>query len=178
MTATKKTHLNQVFDLQEIRDQRRISLEIAPTAEELVALAQRCKILDIKDLAARVTLTLGNRVDLFRVEGTLKAHVIQACSVTLAPVKETINESFNEVLTTDESALAAPEDMDDDINQPVELIENDKLDIGEIIAQWLAVSLDPYPRSDAPEFAHIEANIGETGEKTHTPFSVLEKLKK
>jgi hypothetical protein len=42
-------------------------------------------------------------------------------------------------------------------DKPVELIQGDSIDIGEVVAQWLALALNPYPRSDAPTFEYIEA---------------------
>jgi uncharacterized metal-binding protein YceD (DUF177 family) len=173
-----KGKLAHYIDLADVRDSHKVVLDIRPTREEYTELALRCGILEVKDLDAHITLTQGAKPDLFRIEGELHASVVQACGVSFTPVAEKIHESFDEILTTDPKALDAPEETDENPNQPVELIENDHVDLGDIIAQWLAVSLNPYPRSDTPEFAHIEQKENESGEKTHTPFSVLEKLKK
>jgi uncharacterized metal-binding protein YceD (DUF177 family) len=167
-----------IVDLQEIRDKRKIVLDLRLTKEEAIQLAKRSDILEVKDLNAHITLSVGKRPDLFRIECELHANVVQACGVTLTPVKEEIRESFDEMVTTDPTALDAPEDTDTDPEQPVELIENERIDLDEVIAQWLVISLNPYPRSDAPEFIHIEQKENEKGELTHTPFSILGKLKK
>jgi uncharacterized metal-binding protein YceD (DUF177 family) len=174
----KENKLAHTVELQDVRDSHKVVLDIRATPDECLALAKRCDILEIKDLNAHIVLNQGGRSDLFRITGELQAHVVQACGVNGSPVKEAVAESFNEVLTTDPTALAAEDETDDDVEQPVELIENDKLDLGEIITQWLVLSLNPFPRSDAPAFEHIEQIEGVSGERMHTPFSVLENLKK
>lgn len=167
----KNVSLKFYLDLQNARDDD-VTLTIKPTADEYIELAKRLKIPEVTSLQADVEIKQGLRADLYEVSGQLKAKVIQECGVTLAPVHEAIDEYFNELMTTSEVALKAPEEVDDDA--PVELLENDRIDLNEVVSQWLGLALDPYPRSaDAPPFEHIEAE----GDPTHTPFDVLSRLK-
>lgn len=175
----KQTRLGQPIDVQEIRDQGRMVVEIDANEQEKAELAKRCDILAVDRLTVKLTLQSSKGSELVKIQGKLDAAIQQACSVTLAPVAEVIQESFSEVHTTSEEALAAPEETDGNEDQPIELIENDRLDIQELVAQWLVLSMDPFPRcEDVPPFEHIELKGTEDGVKTHTPFSVLEKLKK
>lgn len=172
------TKLNEIIDVQDIRDQGKITLKIEATPEECAALAERCDILAVDDLKATITLKSGKGSDLVKVEAKLVTNIQQACSVTLAPVKEAVSETFSETLTTNEALLESEEDTDENENQPVELIENEKMDIGELIAQWLVVSMNPYPRSETPFYEHIEVEETTEGEKKHKPFAFLEQLTK
>jgi uncharacterized metal-binding protein YceD (DUF177 family) len=171
--VNKKASLSIRVSLDDVRKDKEVVLNIQATAEECAALAKRFKILEVKNLSAHIEITPGLRNDLFDVMGTLTANAIQECSVTLVPVKEAIEESFTEMLTTSPQAMHES-DKDDDDQRPIEVLEGDTIDIGEIVAQWLGLSLDPYPRSDAPTFTHIEAELDNP---THKPFEVLENLK-
>lgn len=177
--TVKQIRLNDTVDVADIREQGRIAVEIQANEAERADLAQRCEILAVDSLTVRLTLNSSKGSDLVKIQGKLDTTIQQACVVSFVPVAETIQESFSEVHTTDESKLDAPEDMDDTEDQPIELIENEKLDVKELIAQWIVMSMDPFPRSDeAPYFEHIEDEANKDGVKTHNPFSVLEKLKK
>lgn len=175
----KQNRLAETIDVADIRDQGRMVVEIQANEAERAALAERCDIVSVDNLLVRLTLTSSKGSDLVKIQGKLDTVIHQACIVTLTPVKEEIKETFSEVHTTLEEKLAEPEEMDESEDQPVELIENEKLDVQELVAQWIVLSMDPFPRSDdTPYFEHIEQEPNEEGVKTHNPFSVLEKLKK
>jgi uncharacterized metal-binding protein YceD (DUF177 family) len=171
---TQKTELSRLVDLHELRKNDMITLDLRATEAECAALAKRFGILDVHDLDAHITLMRGARPDLFKVEGELSAVVVQECCVTLAPVEERVAESYSELLTTSPQMLGPADDTDMDGDKPVELIQGDAIDIGEVVAQWLALTLNPYPRSDAPTFEYIEA-AGSTKDM-QTPFKVLETI--
>jgi len=177
--ANKQIRLDDFIDVNEIRDNNRIVVELQANEQEKASLAERCDILAVDSLVLRLTLNSSKGSELVKINGKLEATIQQACSVTLAPVKETISETYTEVHTTSEAALTPDEEIDGTEDQPIELIENEKLDIKELVAQWIVLSMDPFPRSpDVPFFEHIEVKPGEDGVKTHNPFSILEKLKK
>jgi uncharacterized metal-binding protein YceD (DUF177 family) len=173
----RNTQLTRIVDLDVIRQHNQMTLDFRATPEECLDLAKRFGILEVKDLNAYITIKTTSGSDMFKIEGDLSAEVVQECCVTLSPVEERIVDSFAEVLTTTVAALKAEEEevvVGDE--EPVELIQGDSIDIGEIVAQWLALTLNPYPRSDAPVFLHIEA-ANQNGEVQQKPFQVLEKLK-
>ena len=169
----KKSGLNFYVEVNDVRSEDEVTVDVTATPAECTALATRLKIPEVKSLTVQVTLRKGLRPDLFDIAGQLKAKVIQECSVTLAPLDETVDETFYETLTTSESALA-PKADEEDRDQPVELIKDNRIDLGEIISQWIGLGLDPYPRSDTPLYQHIEV---QTEQKTHNPFGILEGLK-
>jgi virulence-associated protein VagC len=116
---------------------------IAASSEECQALARRFDLLALTRLDAEVQL---QRVGEGRVhlQGTFQAQVVQSCVVTLDPVESTLSERFSMVF-----ASQAPQgsrvtvELEDEIIEP---IEGNAIDIGEAVAQQLALLLDPYPR--------------------------------
>ncbi len=169
----RKATLGLVVDINEVRDQKSIRINISATENECIALAKSINILKIKDFSVNLTLRLGIRPDLYEIEGRLSATAVQECGVTFAPVEETIEDVFSEILTTSAEALEKADPEDGDEGAPVDLIEGGKIPVGAIVSQWLALSLDPYPRApEAPLFTHIEAeNPG--APDTHRPFAIL-----
>ena len=97
--------------------------------------------------------------------------------VTAEPVAGHIDEPF--------TLLFMPEPKDAGADEEIELGENDcdvvfydagAIDLGSAIADTLALSIDPYPRSAGADAALREAGML-TGEQA-SPFAVLAKLKK
>ena len=168
--------MTYIVDLHTLKENNFTKVDIRPTPVECEALAKRLEILAVKEFTAHVTVKV-NGPDLYRLKGDIKAKVVQACGVTLTPVPETIGEHFDEVLTTSAALLAPEEETDGDDNRPVDLIEGDSIDLFEIVTQWLSLSLNPYPRSDAPLFEHTEINENAEGVKLHRPFEALAALK-
>lgn len=170
----KNSELTHQVDLKTVYENDEVSLDIRATADECKALAKRFGIPDVEDLNAYVTIRRQADPDLIRIEGEVMAHVVQSCCVTLAPVKETVQESFSDMVTTNPALLKPEEETDEDSEAPVDLIQGDSIDIGEIVIQWLSLALNPYPRSDAPLYEHIE-ELNKEG--THKPFDILSSLK-
>ena len=178
MSLEQKCRLTCSVDVQDVRQNDSMTFIIRATDAECKDLAKRFSIVAVQDLQAQVTVARGPRSDLFTVDGTVVAHVTQECSVTLLPVAEEVNETYSELLTTSPESLTAKGEGDENTeDRPVELIEDDRIDIGEIVAQWLALGLNPYPRSEAPAFAHIEVAT-DPEKSTQKPFEALQGLLK
>jgi uncharacterized metal-binding protein YceD (DUF177 family) len=158
---------------------------ISATAEERRALAERFGLQDIAELSAELSLRRV-RGDAVRLDGKIRAQVTQTCVVSLQPVPAAINETiavnFAEEAAGDASEVEVVYDLDD----APEPIIHGRIDIGEAVAQQLALALDPYPR--APGAKIPAAYVGEAegaevpsqeteGAGTVNPFSVLGKLK-
>ncbi len=146
---------------------------VAATAEECKALAKRFKILDVKNLSAEFTIRQDQEEGCFKVTGYLKAHVTQACVITLSPVDEYIEEQVNiKIRVSPQEDDDLEGFYDDDSNDDIENIKDTKIDIGELIAQYLALSLDPYPRKDTSSAPKQGQAVKEN------PFSILSSLTK
>jgi uncharacterized metal-binding protein YceD (DUF177 family) len=123
---------------------------------ECAALARRYGIPGVESL--RATLRLMPEPDGgIRVDGRLEAAVTQDCVVTLDPVPQRVAEAFAlRILPPGRDPADGPDDLDE---IPT---ENGVADLGEVVAEQLALSLDPYPR--APDAAlPAEAQDAETG---------------
>ncbi len=154
-------------------------LEAQPA--ERAALARRF------DLAALDRLVAEGSVEavpggLFEVQGRLRAEFSQRCVVTFEPVPATIDEEFRRLFTREVAPPAQPGgaeveiDLDavDDLPEP--LGENG-LDLGEVVAEEMAVALDPYPR--APNADAVLAEVAaQAGEEDRGPFAVLAPLRR
>ena len=127
-------------------------LDIDANAEERAALARRFGLVELAELSAK--LILKKRGDgVVEVSGTYRARVAQPCVVTLEPVWATIEENVRLFFSAalGEAARAGDHMIDDidtidDENAP-DLIVDGMIDLGEAIAQLMALALDPYPRS-------------------------------
>ena len=113
---------------------------VVATAAECAALARRFGIPGVGALAATLSLR-HDRDGAIRAEGRLEADVTQACVVSLEPVAQHVSAPL---LLRFLPPGAAP---DDDPESPDEIeTDGDTLDLGEAVAEQLALALDPYPR--------------------------------
>jgi uncharacterized metal-binding protein YceD (DUF177 family) len=149
------------------------SLTIAAEKPERAALARRFGLLALDSLEAELTLVSeGGAVTL---TGRLRAKATQACTVSGAPVPTAIDEpiilAFRPLMggSADEEIELGESDMD------VQFHDGTAIDVGEAVAQSLALALDPYPRAPDAEAALKEAGV--TSEAETGPFAALAALK-
>lgn len=158
--------------LDQIRDGER--LDLSADDIERAATAKRLGLASIDRIEAHVMLTRTG--DTVRAEGRLVAALDQSCVITGDPVAAHVDEPF--------AILFMPEPPAN-LDEEIELGESDcdvvffdgaSIDLGTTIADTLALSLDPYPRSAGAEAALKEAGV--LTEEQASPFAVLAKLKK
>jgi uncharacterized metal-binding protein YceD (DUF177 family) len=149
-------------------------LDIVADEQERKAIAKRLGLLSLGRLDAHVTLSRIGEV--VRAEGRLQAAVDQSCVITGEPVAAHIDEPFAIIFT--------PEPQRGGHDEEIELGEADcdtvfydgaVIDLGGAIADTLALSLDPYPRSAGAEAALKEAGV--LTEEQASPFAALAALK-
>jgi uncharacterized metal-binding protein YceD (DUF177 family) len=141
-------------------------LDIEASAEECAALARRLGIEAVNRLGAH--LHLAPEADgAVRARGTLAAEVVQLCVVSLEPLTQQVAAPLAlRLLPPGRAAEDTPADELDEIES-----EHGVVDLGEVVAEELALALDPYPRlpdADLPP----EAQDPEEG-----PFAGLAALK-
>ena len=101
--------------------------------------------------------------------GQLKGEVVQACGATGVSVSESIDFLLEERYVR---TAGDPEEVEVHLDE-AEPLENGAIEIGEMLAQSLAVAVTPWPRApEAPE----TVTIGE--EPSDHPFSGLAALKR
>ena len=144
--------------------------EIEATAEECERLAQRFDLVTLDRLAAVVMLQRVSG-ELIRLEASFEAEFAQSCVVTLEPVPDRIAETF--------SLLYGPPaddqtEIEIDVDEPVfEPLTGEAIDIGEAVAQELALALPEFPR--LPDAA---VDFSETSELEQGPFAALQRLRR
>jgi uncharacterized metal-binding protein YceD (DUF177 family) len=147
--------------------------EIAANEAERGRLAERFGLLALDRLAATLRLNRGG--GLIHVHGRLEADVVQACVVTLEPVRSQIRESFTVAFGAVRSTPEVVIDVDEE--DPAEELTDGRIDLGEVVAQQLSVALDPYPRAPGAHdrFEAAEEESGAT--PGASPFAALERLR-
>ena len=147
------------------RAPRRFAVEADPLERE--ALAQRFGLPRIDRLAAEGTIRRHGRG--WRLEARLTAEVVQVCVVTLEPFPTAIAEDFVVDYAAEEGPGQRGEiDLAGDDAEPAPT--GGILDLGEAVAQQLALALDPFPRRPGAALqAGPDAPAG--------PFAVLGRLK-
>ena len=92
--------------------------------------------------------------DAWLLEGRIAARVQQPCVVTLAPVRSRIAAPLDRRYGPAEAlADADAEDAgleDDDVP---EVLVDGVIDLGEAVAEQLALEIDPFPRAEGAEFS-------------------------
>jgi len=109
----------------------------------------------------------------------VRAQYGQTCVVTLEPVSFEVEFELDARYVNENNEPNDPEiEPFDDISEP---IENGAIDLGELIAQTLALEIDPFPRKPGEYFAdHWDGGDTESGDRgpddQDNPFSILKKL--
>lgn len=151
---------------------------ITASEEECAALADRFDLQSLSNLKARLSVLRVAEGNIVRVEGDLEAEVVQTCVVSLQGVPSEIRAHFDTYFTEDGKEAFEEEDLLDieiDDEAPDLVMRDGQLDLGELVAQYLSLELDPYPRAPGVSLA---AQLTETGGETkNRPFEILQKLK-
>jgi uncharacterized metal-binding protein YceD (DUF177 family) len=137
------------------------------SAEERTALALRFGIEAVEGFEA--WLRLAPREDgVVLASGGLRAAVVQLCVISMEPVAQEVTAPLAyRLLPPGMAAADTPADEADDIESA-----NGLVDLGELLAEELALALDPYPR-------HPEARLPpEVQEEAENPFAALARLNK
>ncbi|HEU4695455.1 MAG TPA: DUF177 domain-containing protein [Sphingomicrobium sp.] len=159
--------------LDQIRDGDRLDL-VADEAERS-AIAGRLGLPELDRLEAHVSLSKTS--DVVRAKGRIGASLAQSCVVTSEPVPEHVDEPFQILFTPEPETAHADEEIElGEADCDVVFHDGAAIDLGTAIADTLALSLDPYPRSAGADAALKEAGV--LTEEQASPFAALAKLKK
>lgn len=158
------------------------SFELAADAGERAALAQRFGLVALDRLEARVTAQALSGSVALRVEGRVEATLTQSCVVTLEPVVQHVDEPFRLDFGTPADVVDAASGemlLDPEPDGPDPLPEG-PIDLGELVAEQLALAIDPYPRKEGADFDAVrrEAGLEEAGKRAENPFAALAELKR
>jgi uncharacterized metal-binding protein YceD (DUF177 family) len=159
--------------LDQIRDCERI--ELVADEGERQQIAERLGLRSLSRLDAHVTLE--REKDRIRARGRLRASLDQSCVATGEPVAEHVDEPFEIVFVPEPREGRPDEEIElgaDDCDTV--FYEGGAIDLGTAVADTLALSIEPYPRSPNAEDALREAGV--MSEAEAGPFGALAKLLK
>jgi uncharacterized metal-binding protein YceD (DUF177 family) len=161
------------IDAETISDAPR-HIEIGADETERRRLAGRFSLKGIEQLSARIRL--ARRAGIIHADGHVEAKVVQSCVVTGDPLPASVDAPFSvryvpEALapTGEEEVELTAEDCD---TLP---LEGNKIDLGELAAETLALALDPFPRSEGADAALSDVGLGDPADSG--PFAALKQLK-
>ncbi len=172
-----KTALPEFSRKINVREIGRGKTSLTATPQECTQLAMRFELAGIRSLSAEMTLVRD--ADIIFAKGRLKARIRQICSITGEEFGTNIAEDLDirfepkpeatEKVTADEEVELTERDFD------TEYYTGAKIDLGEAVAQSLAVGIDPYPRG--PDADNAEARAKLSTPEENGPFAALKKLK-
>ncbi|MEM1132294.1 MAG: DUF177 domain-containing protein [Pseudomonadota bacterium] len=152
---------------------------IVASEAEGAALAERFGLVRINTLSA--DCAYERQGDDVHVTGTLKADIVQSCVITLEDFASQIDQPFQihfvaeQTLPDDDYEAEILVEQDDIDLMPM---DNGRFDIGEAVAQTLALALDPYPRGPDADATLSQKGILREGKEKESPFAALGALKK
>jgi uncharacterized metal-binding protein YceD (DUF177 family) len=147
-------------------------VKLAPSEQERAAIADLLGLGGLPEFTAKVTLKSFAGGEMVRVTGSLSAHVLQTCGITLEPVESDVCEDINRVFafTVPESDNAKEMELDPEGAEPPDPVIEGHIDLGEVVVQQLSLGLDPFPRAPGAEF---DPPKGVNDPVQASPFAVL-----
>lgn len=166
---------------------REIAVEAQPSEAERAAIQTQLGLLSLDSLRLSGALRPHGRHG-WALAGLVEASLAQECVATLDPAPAEIHESVERLwLPAEElAALEAakeetsvdPDELDLDAEEPELLPE--RLDLGPVVVEALALALDPYPRAPGADFADAIAGppgVAPMTDEDARPFAGLADLK-
>jgi uncharacterized metal-binding protein YceD (DUF177 family) len=157
-----------------------VDFAVRATAADSEVLRRRFNLVGLEGPQAAGTITPLKDGAGLRVDGRIQARVTQNCVVTLEPVVQEIEESFalefgaaGDVLDEDSGELVVLPDQEQPDPMPEE-----GLDVGELVAEQLALAIDPYPRKEGADLQAVLKQHGiDADAGKPNPFAALAALK-
>ena len=136
---------------------------LAANEEERARIAVRLGVPAVWKLEGELRVSATKSA--IRVEGALEAELTRECVASLEEMQETVSETFDIDFLRE---APETESLEEDIDAP-EVHEGDRLDLGELLVQQLALAMDPFPRKQgAQSLAEAYAP-----KETVSPFAAL-----
>ena len=146
-----------------------ITEEYTASADELETLAKRFHVVSIGFFKLQATVAYIRDGE-YSLNGKISASVTDKSVISLEPVSYEVSDSFKTIF----SKYTEETDDNFDIDSPdTEILESDEIDAGKIAAEYLALSLDPFPHKEGEVFEYKGQNSAES----NNPFAELQKLK-
>ncbi len=160
--------------------QKGLTVTIATDERERAALAAGHELEAVESFSAEFLLTRWKK-DGIRVRGRIEAEIVQACVVTLEPLRNTISEEVDTIFVPENSRLArikldeSGEMLIDAEGADIpETFEGDRIDMGAVAEEFFDLAIDPYPRKPGLPDESAPQSFGDAGDdKPESPFAKL-----
>ncbi|MCB9991329.1 MAG: DUF177 domain-containing protein [Rhodospirillales bacterium] len=169
-----------------------IRTTISASPQERKDLARRLGVDSVEFLEARLVMerVSGNRV--IHIEGNFAVRLTQSCVVTLEPIVQEIEGPVEGWYANADSAVSlvrarhekksrsndAEIEMLDEKDDPEPLVDG-QIDLGELVTQYVSLSVDPYPHQEGVTYEELEKAKGKAAENPvrQNPFAALKDWK-
>lgn len=174
MAAARDMDVTEPVDVRAVPP-KGTSVLIEPDEGRRAALARALDVVSVDALRAELLVRPWGG-DGMMVEGEIRASVVQRCVVTLDPVAADIVAPVEATFAPEGSPLLAGPDalefeVDMEAADPPEPFDGRSIDLGAVVAEFLSLALDPYPRRAGAELPDAARDAS-----TH-PFAALSALK-
>jgi uncharacterized metal-binding protein YceD (DUF177 family) len=149
------------------------AVELSADDAQRKALARRFGLVAIDRLSATVALSDDGKA--VSAAGRLKAAIVQSCAVSGEDLPVTIDEPITLRFVPAEPSEAEEVELGEADLDEIEFAGG-QFDLGEAVAQSLALAIDPY--AIGPEAERVRKEAGLSDEAASGPFAALAALKK
>lgn len=163
------------------------SHRISPNESERKAIAKRLDLVSLDSLDAELKVRRQSRGHVVEVSGTFHARVTQRCVVSLDPLQVDITDSFEAWYADHDQALSfkraqheamSKREMMDlpmlEEQEDPEPIENGRIDLAELVVQYLSLAIEPYPHKEGSDYENKEPERAAPRESLRpNPFAAL-----
>lgn len=151
--------------------------EHAATEAEREEIAAEAGVASIERMTFRADVTPWRKGGV-TVKGKIEGSLTQECVVTLDPVREEIDETFEARFVPEGSKLERPIEapdgelvLDAEGEDMPETFAGDSIDLADVWLEFLVLALDPFPRKPGVELPEIDED------REQSPFAALEGLR-
>ena len=180
----KQVALEEAFDLGSVHGNG-AELSFVATPEEMSQILDIIGIVSLDRLEGDIRIKPWHKTG-FMLIGELRASAAQECVVTLDRVPEEVVEPFERTFIPE--AEANQEEPDEHVEvafileaeDPPDILTGHTINLLEIVAEHLALGLNPWPRAEGAEIDaayRLSDEDIETQDKGPNPFDVLKDLK-
>lgn len=180
------------IEISEIETKKTLYLEAG--REQLSAIARRLQIVEIKMLGADITIIPDNMT--YHVKGNFTARVVQNCVVTQEPTEEKLSAPIEAWFADSKQAVSLAKARRDKLygknghEMPIleekedpEPLQEEKIDLGELVIQFLSLNINPYPHAQGATIEEAYPKYAQNKEEQETdlkknPFAKLKDWKK
>lgn len=191
MTDSIRPEWSHKIDAEDIgKTPTRTTISASPQERKDLAVRLGVDAVDLLEAQLVMKRESGNR--LVHVEGAFKGRVTQTCVVTLEPVVNEIEGDVEGYFANPDAVISLARVRHEkrgraaDSELPIleekddpEPIVDGQIDLGDLVTQFLALSIDPYPHKEGVVFesGDDDNNAQEVGSTRQNPFAALKDWK-